>query len=83
MNSAGDAGVSSTYHMQAVHIIVLMRSVSPSHAGVVYDGAVTRADVDVWASGLDDVLARIRQLFYRDGVAEACRAIFSGAAVAD
>jgi SRSO17 transposase len=42
-----------------------MHSVSPSHAGVVYDGAVTRADVDEWASGLDDVLARISPLFYR------------------
>ncbi len=42
-----------------------MHSESPSHAGVVYDGAVTRADVDEWASGLDDVLARISPLFYR------------------
>jgi SRSO17 transposase len=42
-----------------------MHSVSPSHAGVVYDGAVTRADVDEWESGLDDVLAQIRPLFYR------------------
>jgi len=42
-----------------------MHSVSPSHAGVVYDGAVTRADVHEWESGLDDVLAWIRPLFYR------------------
>jgi SRSO17 transposase len=31
----------------------------------VYDGAVTRADLKVWESGLEDVLARIRPLFYR------------------
>jgi SRSO17 transposase len=31
----------------------------------VYDGAVTRADIDVWESGLEDVLTRIRPLFYR------------------
>jgi len=31
----------------------------------VYDGAVTRADVDEWESGLGDVLARIGPLFYR------------------
>jgi SRSO17 transposase len=31
----------------------------------VYDGAVTRADVDVWESGLEGLLARIRPLFYR------------------
>jgi hypothetical protein len=31
----------------------------------VYDGAVRRADVDVWESGLEGLLARIRPLFYR------------------
>jgi SRSO17 transposase len=31
----------------------------------VYDGAVSRADLEVWESGLADVLARIRPLFYR------------------
>ena len=30
-----------------------------------YDGAVTRADVDVWESELEGLLARIRPLFYR------------------
>jgi len=32
---------------------------------VVYDGAVTRADLDVWESELESMLARIRPLFYR------------------
>jgi SRSO17 transposase len=32
---------------------------------VVYDGAVTRADLDVWESGLEGLFARMRQLFYR------------------
>jgi SRSO17 transposase len=32
---------------------------------VVYDGAVTRADVDAWESGLEGLLARLRPLFYR------------------
>jgi SRSO17 transposase len=31
----------------------------------VYDGAVTRADIAVWESGLEDILARIRPPFYR------------------
>ena len=30
-----------------------------------YDGAVTRADVDVWESELDGLLARLHPLFYR------------------
>jgi SRSO17 transposase len=42
-----------------------MHSTSLTRPDVVYDGAVTRADLDVWESGLDDVLARIRPLFYR------------------
>jgi SRSO17 transposase len=42
-----------------------MNSVSPSCPAVVYDGAVTRADVDRWESELEGVLARIRPLFYR------------------
>jgi len=32
---------------------------------VVYDGAVTPADLDVWESELESVFARIRPLFYR------------------
>jgi SRSO17 transposase len=32
---------------------------------VVYDGAVSRADVDSWESGLKSLLARISPLFYR------------------
>jgi SRSO17 transposase len=39
--------------------------VSSGRPVVVYDGAVTRADLKVWESGLEDVLARIRPLFYR------------------
>jgi SRSO17 transposase len=42
-----------------------MRSAPPGHPVVVYDGAVTRADVDVWESELKGVLTRIRPLFYR------------------
>src|SRR5438552_1457420 len=42
-----------------------MNSSLPSRPVVVYDGAVTRADMDVWESGLEDVLTRIRRLFYR------------------
>jgi SRSO17 transposase len=36
-----------------------------SHSVVVYDGAVTRADLDTWESGLESLLVRIRPLFYR------------------
>ena len=32
---------------------------------VVYDGAVTLADLDTWNAELDDLLERIRPLFYR------------------
>jgi SRSO17 transposase len=32
---------------------------------VVYDGAVTRADLDVWESELEGLFARTRRLFYR------------------
>ncbi len=32
---------------------------------IVYDGAVTRADLDKWESDLEGVLTRIRPLFYR------------------
>jgi hypothetical protein len=42
-----------------------MGSESSSGPVVVHDGAVTRADLEVWESGLADVLARIRPLFYR------------------
>jgi len=42
-----------------------MRSASSSRPAVVYDGAVTRADVDVWESELDGLLARLHPLFYR------------------
>jgi SRSO17 transposase len=42
-----------------------MNSLSPSRPIVVYDDAVTRADVKAWESGLEGVLARIRPLFYR------------------
>jgi SRSO17 transposase len=37
----------------------------PGRNPVVYDGAVTRADLDVWESKLESMLARIRPLFYR------------------
>lgn len=41
-----------------------MCSSSTSHP-VVYDGAVARADLDVWESGLESLFARMRRLFYR------------------
>ncbi|HEY6793465.1 MAG TPA: IS701 family transposase [Kineosporiaceae bacterium] len=42
-----------------------MGSMSTDRAGVVYDGAVTPADLDAWESDLQDLLARIHPLFYR------------------
>jgi hypothetical protein len=42
-----------------------MNSVSPTRPVVVYDGAVTRADLDDWNSELDGLFERIRPLFYR------------------
>jgi SRSO17 transposase len=33
---------------------------------VVYDGAVTRADLDAWESGLEGLFARMHRLFYRE-----------------
>jgi SRSO17 transposase len=42
-----------------------MNSSSSSRPVVVYDGAVTRADVDVWESELESLLDRIGPLFYR------------------
>lgn len=40
-------------------------SSASTHQPVVYDNAVTREDLDRWESELEDVLARIRPLFYR------------------
>ena len=42
-----------------------MSSASPGRPAVVYDGAVQRADLDVWESDLRDLIARIRPLWYR------------------
>jgi SRSO17 transposase len=38
---------------------------SAKHSVVVYDGAVTRADLDAWESELEILLARVGPLFYR------------------
>lgn len=38
---------------------------STTNAGVGYDGAVTRADLDVWECELERLLARMDPLFYR------------------
>jgi SRSO17 transposase len=38
---------------------------SVSHSVVVYDGAVTRADLDVWESEVANLFARMHPLFYR------------------
>jgi SRSO17 transposase len=42
-----------------------MCAASTSQTVIVYDGAVTRADLDVWESDLEDLFERIRPLFYR------------------
>jgi hypothetical protein len=42
-----------------------MSSASVGGPVVVYDGAVSRADVDMWESELGSLLARISPLFYR------------------
>jgi DDE superfamily endonuclease len=39
--------------------------VASTSRNVVYDGAVTREDVDRWESELESLLARVRPLFYR------------------
>jgi SRSO17 transposase len=44
---------------------IRMHSLSASRPVVVYDNAVSCADVKAWESGLEGVLARIRPLFYR------------------
>jgi SRSO17 transposase len=38
---------------------------SASHPVIVYDGAVTRADLDAWESELENLFARMHPLFYR------------------
>jgi SRSO17 transposase len=42
-----------------------MDAASSTRPIVGYDGAVTRADLDMWGSELEDLLARVRPLFYR------------------
>jgi SRSO17 transposase len=42
-----------------------MNAASASRPVIVYDGAVTRADVDAWESELENLFARMRRLFYR------------------
>lgn len=42
-----------------------MHSASTNRRVVVYDGAVTRADLDAWESDLEGLLTRMRPLFYR------------------
>src|SRR5947207_8292788 len=39
--------------------------VAEAHSVIVYDGAVTRADLDTWESDLQSLLTRVRPLFYR------------------
>jgi SRSO17 transposase len=38
---------------------------SSTSDSVVYDGAVTRTDLDAWESGLEGLFARMHRLFYR------------------
>lgn len=42
-----------------------MSAASASHPVIVYDGAVTRADLDAWESELENLFARMHPLFYR------------------
>jgi SRSO17 transposase len=42
-----------------------MRLTSAGDPVIVYDGAVTRTDIDVWESELESLFARISSLFYR------------------
>lgn len=46
-------------------MLIGMSMISSSSSSVVYDGAVVRADLDLWETELEDVLARIRSLYYR------------------
>jgi SRSO17 transposase len=39
---------------------------SSTRDSIVYDGAVTRADLDAWESGLEGLFARMHRLFYRE-----------------
>ena len=39
---------------------------SSTSDSVVYDGAVTRTDLDAWESGLEGLFARMHRLFYRE-----------------
>lgn len=42
-----------------------MRSASTDRPAVVYDGAVTRADLELWESDLEGLFSRLGPLFYR------------------
>lgn len=46
-------------------MLIGMSMISSSSSSVVYDGAVVRADLDLWETELEGVLARIRSLYYR------------------
>lgn len=50
---------------QSDAIVMCMNMMSPSSSNIVYDGAVVRADLDVWDAELEGVFARTRSLFYR------------------
>lgn len=42
-----------------------MQISDPAEYPTVYDGAVTRADLDAWNDGLEELLARMAPIFYR------------------
>ena len=42
-----------------------MQISGPAEYPTVYDGAVTRADLDAWNDGLEELLARTAPIFYR------------------
>lgn len=42
-----------------------MQISGPAEYPTVYDGAVTRADLDAWNDGLEELLARMAPIFYR------------------
>ena len=60
-----------------------MRSAPSSDSVVVYEGAVTRADVDVGESELEGVLTRLCPLFYRTESRKHAEQYFRGTSAAD
>jgi hypothetical protein len=58
-------GAPPTHGSQVSDNYRMSLSLPGDRGSVVYDGAVIRADLDMWESELESVLARILPLFYR------------------